>query len=253
MYQDHYTHRYMLTAGECDPEGRMPLPMLAERLIEVATEHANLLGIGYAALITKNIGWVLSRLAIEMTRFPGINEEYVITSWIEAYNRHFSERNFVITDGSGNPMGYARTVWVAMNYESRTMADLSSFDPEHFPTADLPCPMARTPRLAVPGDGAETEEYTFRYRDLDVNRHVNTVRYIDLILNHWPLEFFDCMMPVRLDVLFHNECHFGERVALRVAEGSAGENICEIIRPDGKKAVACRICWKETQKSVNLH
>lgn len=253
MFQSKYTHHYTLTAGECDPEGCMSLAELAERLIEVATEHANNLGIGYDALITKNIGWVLSRLAIEMERYPGINEEYTITSWIEGYNRFFSERNFAVTDADGNTLGYARTVWVAMDYKSRTMADLSSFETSRFPIADLPCPIAKTPRLASPGNDAQTDEYTFRYRDLDVNRHVNTVRYIDLILNHWPLEFFDRMMPVRLDVLFHNECHFGERVALRVADGSAGENICEIIRPDGKKAVACRICWKKTQKNVNLH
>ena len=52
------------------------------------------------------------------------------------------------------------------------------------------------------------------------------------------------MMPVRLDVLFHNECHFGEKVALRVADDAEGGDICEIQRPDGKKAVAARVLWK---------
>ena len=75
MTQDRFIHKFFLTAGECDAEGRMPLTRVAERIIEVATEHANALGIGYAALIKKNLGWVLSRLSIEMKRFPGINEE----------------------------------------------------------------------------------------------------------------------------------------------------------------------------------
>lgn len=236
----------MLSAGECDPEGRMSLPLLAERLIEVATEHANSLGIGYDTLITRNIGWVLSRMSIEMECYPGVNDEYTISSWIEGYNRHFSERNFAITDAAGNTLGYARTVWVAMDYESRTMADLSAFDSSRFPIVDLPCPIAKTPRLVSPGPDAETEEYTFRYRDLDVNRHVNTVRYIDLLLNHWSLDYFDCMMPVRFDILFHNECHFGDKVTLRIAPAPdvADCDICEILRPDEKKAVTARICWK---------
>lgn len=59
-----YTHKYTLTAGESNACGRMPLTLVTERIIEVATEHANALGIGYAALITRNIGWVLSRLSI---------------------------------------------------------------------------------------------------------------------------------------------------------------------------------------------
>ena len=41
---------YFLTPGECNPEQRMPLTLLINRLIEVATLHANELGIGYAYL-----------------------------------------------------------------------------------------------------------------------------------------------------------------------------------------------------------
>ncbi len=183
-----YTHKYTLTAGESNACGRMPLTLVTERIIEVATEHANALGIGYAALITRNIGWVLSRLSIEMTRYPIINEEYSFTTWIESYNRHFSERNFAIHDGSGAIIGYARTVWVAMDFASRTVADLTAFEREAFPTADLPCPIPKAPRISPLPPEAENESYTFRYCDIDFNRHVNTVRYLELILNHWPLE-----------------------------------------------------------------
>ena len=82
----------MLTAGESDAEGRMPLTLLTERLIENATEHANALGIGYADLLPLGIGWVLSRVSVEMTSWPAINEAYTVTTWIESYNRRFSER-----------------------------------------------------------------------------------------------------------------------------------------------------------------
>lgn len=82
MIQSLFSQSYELTAGECDPEGRMPISLLAERLIEVATEHADGLGIGYGALKTINIGWVLSRMSIEMQQYPGINDEYTIASWI---------------------------------------------------------------------------------------------------------------------------------------------------------------------------
>ena len=66
--QPEFSHSYQLTAGESDAEGRMPITLLTERIIQVATEHANSLGIGYDALIKKNIGWVLSRLSLEMLR-----------------------------------------------------------------------------------------------------------------------------------------------------------------------------------------
>lgn len=235
------THTYLLTAGESNACGLMPLTLVTERIIEAATEHANALGIGYATLITRNIGWVLSRLSIEMTRYPAINEQYTITTWIESYNRRFSERNFVITDGEGKPIGYARTVWVAMDFASRTVADLTDFEREAFPVSDLPCPMAKMPRIAPLPPEAEAESYTFRYCDIDFNRHVNTVRYLALILNHWPLEHHDTHTVQRLDLAFHHECRFGETVRLLVAtEGDT--SVCELVR-DGERAVGAAIRW----------
>ncbi len=247
--QNEYSHSYQLTAGESDAEGRMPLTLLTERIIEVATEHANLLGIGYAALIKQNIGWVLSRLSIEMLRYPLINEQYTLTTWIESYNRHFSERNFAITDSSGKILGHARTVWAAMDFASRSMADLTALDSEAFPTADLPCPIARAPRFPRVPEDAETETYRFRYKDLDFNRHVNTVKYLVVILNHWSLEHYDRYVPSRFDIVFHRECRYDETVTLRVAEGpeSCPGSICEIVKPDGVRAVTARIFWQETK------
>ena len=241
-----YSHNYILTAGESSAEGRMPITLVTERVIEVATEHANALGIGYDTLIKRNIGWVLSRLSLEMLRYPAINEEYKLTTWIETYNRRFSERNFVMTDRDGEVLGYMRTVWVPMDFASRTVADIAAFEKSSFPTADLPCPIAKTPRIPALPDDAATENYTFRYRDLDFNRHVNTVRYLDLILNHWSLEHFDEMYPSRFDIMFHHECHFGENVKLRVSPGpdTCPGDLCEIIGENGARALTARILWQ---------
>ena len=40
-----YVNHYLLTAGECNPEQQLPVTLAAARIIETATEHANLLGV----------------------------------------------------------------------------------------------------------------------------------------------------------------------------------------------------------------
>jgi len=243
-----YSHTYLLTAGETNAEGRMPLTLLVERVIEVATEHANALGIGYATLIRQNIGWVLSRVSLEMYNYPVINDTYTITTWIESRNRRFSERNLRISDGNGQILGYVRTVWVPMDFATRKVADLSSFGMDVFPVSDEACPIDKAPRLAAVGDDLQPvqEEYAFRYCDVDFNRHVNTVRYIEMLLNHWPLEWYDTHVAGRFDIYFHHECRYGERVVLRVApQDASGQQLCEIVRPGGTRAVSARFVWKE--------
>ena len=159
---DTLSRTFFLTAGESDAEGLMPPTLLVSRVIEVATDHANELGIGYATLIKRNIGWVLSRLSMEVYRYPRINESYTLKTWIETYNRRFSERNFVFTSGEGEVLGYMRTVWVPMDFARRTVAELSQFGVDSFPVADIDCPIAKTPRIGALPDDASAESYAFR-------------------------------------------------------------------------------------------
>lgn len=242
-----HRHTYHLTAGESDATGHLPLTLLCERLIEVATEHADILGIGYSRLASMGIGWVLSRLSVEMTLYPAIGETYSVTTWIDSINRRFSERAMHVQDSQGHTIGYARTVWVAIDFKNRTMADLSPLASEPLPCPALGCPIAKMPRLSSPGAGCLESEYTFSYCDLDFNRHVNTVRYIDLILNRWPLSHHDKNLVRRLDMAFSHECHFGDTVLVRTDQSGHADD-CELLR-QGQKMVSARITWQDRESS----
>ncbi|MDE6269571.1 MAG: hypothetical protein K2M12_01785, partial [Muribaculaceae bacterium] len=173
MRQALFTSHYNLTAGEADAQSLMPVTLVVEHLIEAATRHANSLNIGYEELRTAGIGWVLSRLSLEMERYPRINEDYAINTWIESYNRRYSERNFDIEDAGGNILGRARSTWVAIDMQNRTMADLSQLGSDAFPCLDRPCPVEPARRLQpLPAD-AGSEELRFRYGDFDFNRPFN--------------------------------------------------------------------------------
>lgn len=242
MKEPVYKHNYDLTAGECDATGHIPVPLLVQRLIEVATEHANALGIGYAALKTQNIGWVLSRLSLEMYEYPAINDTYSLTTWIETYNRRFSERNMSIHAADGHIIGYARTIWSAIDFSTRSGADLAALDKESFPLADLPCPIAKTSRVGALAEPVSESGYVVQFCDMDFNRHMNTVRYVELILDHWNPTHYDDNCIRRLDLLFHHEVRFGEQLKLRVSENT-NPSVCELTRED-VRVLGASIKWE---------
>ena len=136
-----FSKTYYLAAGECNPQGELPLTLLMTRIIEVATLHANSWGVGYARLIQDNQVWVLSRVSIEMTVYPKVNENYSITTWIEDYNRHFSQRNMRIDDAEGNPLGYVRTIWMVIDMNTRASVDISQLGYIRENVSDLLCPI----------------------------------------------------------------------------------------------------------------
>lgn len=229
-----YIADYFLTAGECTPEGTIPVTLLANRIIETATFHANILGVGYENLITNGMAWVLSRMSIEMRNWPKVNRKYSLRTWVESYNRHFSERNFEITDENGGLLGYARTVWMTINLTTRQSGQLDGMEKLAESVSDRPCLMDKCPRFApLSADADKSGEYTFRYTDCDFNRHVNTVRYMELLLNQWTLDFHDAHRTERFDIAFMRESYFGETVEVLVKETEPDAFRCEIVGPDG--------------------
>ena len=232
---------FFLSAGETNAEQELSLPLLTSKIIDIATAHANSLGIGNPSMQSLGCGWVLSRIAIEMFRYPSVNQFYSLTTWVESWNRHFSVRNFMISDQNGEPIGYASSVWMVLNMNTRENYGLSHLSIPADIISDHPCPIAkfgRHPNILVDSEvdvlprgvvkaTIPPVEYTFNYCDIDFYRHVNTVRYVSLLLNTFTLEEMDQTQIERLEMAFMHESHYGERVTLLRADQ-------EIRTEDGK-------------------
>lgn len=246
--QNIYTKRFILLAGECDSQSRMPITLLVSRIIEVASLHANSWNVGFEELAKSNQTWVLLRIAFEMTRYPKPNEEYSLTTWIEGYNSHFSERNFEIKDGEGNVLGYARTIWTVIDSETRHAADIAKFAYIRECIIDKECPIAKPSRPRAIKNG-RSAEYTFRYSDIDFNRHVNTCRYIDLFLNQWSLDFHDTHRISRFEIAFMKEAYYNQSVTINV-DDSTDDCAAELIDTNDGSAL-CRTRLVYTEENYN--
>lgn len=209
-----YTHTYCLTAAQCNAQREVSPATLVQQIIDVATEHADILNIGFKRMSENNTLWVLSRVAYELKRYPRMLEQYTVTTWIEGYNKLFSDRNFVIRDSMGNTIGYARTVWMAIDKDTRRPADLSSVADPSATRPDLECNMARPGKIRFPKDHNKPSCYTFGASDIDFNRHVTSRRYIELVIDQLPLDIYDRYILTRFEIAYSHESLCGERVTV---------------------------------------
>ncbi len=240
-----FSKTYYLAAGECNPQGELPLTLLMTRIIEVATLHANSWGVGYERLIRDNQVWVLSRVAIEMTEYPKVNTNYKLTTWIEDYNRHFSQRNMRIDDENGKPLGYVRTIWMVIDMNTRASVDIEKLGYIRENVSDIPCPIEPQSRLR-PIEQGHAVDYTFGYMDCDFNRHVNTVRYLSLLMNMFDMDCYDHYFIRRMELSFIKETHYGETAQFVIDDSDPMESHMSITI-DGDDHVRARFLWQERQ------
>lgn len=244
-YKKEFYRDYYLAAGECNPQGEMPLTLLMRRIIEVATFHANSWGVGYARLIQDNHVWVLSRVTIEVTRMPRVNENYRLSTWIEDYNRHFSQRNMRLDDADGNPLGYVRTIWMVIDMATRASVDISQLSYIRENISDLPCPIEPMSRLRPIGDNGRQEGYTFGYMDCDFNRHVNTVRYLSHLMNLFDMDWYDHNFISRMEISFIKETRYGETCRFIIDDSNPTDTHLSVTDGDGNDHVRARFVWQQ--------
>ena len=178
-----YSETVTLQTRDCDLTGAWRPGALMEAMQEVATTHAELLGVGRHALKERNLAWVVSRLELEMDRYPVIGDQVTLETWPMAMRRWFFPRYFVCRDARGQEFGRAATLWVLLNLDTRRMAqseDIAALMPDN---RDLPAPLGLpAPVTDISGtltEGTVVPDYT----DLDTNCHVNNARYADWACN----------------------------------------------------------------------
>lgn len=238
--QKHYTRRYRLTAAQCNAQRELAPAMLVQHIIEVATEHADALGVGFKNLAANGTLWVLSRCAFEVRRFPRLLEEYSLTTWVEGYNRHFSERNFEIRGEGGEVIGFARTIWVSIDMATRRPANLSGFDFLQEVVSDKECPISRQGKLRPIEPPQMCHPYRFQVSDIDVNRHVNSSRYVELIINQMDQDTYDRFFVSRFEIEYRHEAHYGDEVEVCSAFSAEGDALLTSINLDGQTVCLAR-------------
>lgn len=245
-----FKETYFLSASEANAEQELSLPILTSKLIDIATAHANSLGIGNPSMEKMNAGWILSRLTIEMNSYPKVNDTYIISTWIESTNRHFSERAFKIYSESGEVFGYARSIWMVMDTVNHTNVGLShlTFEKEWI-DGTIP-PIERQARHSTIVENICGEElprgivtatapvfdYKFKYCDLDFYRHVNTIRYVTLLLNRFTLEEHDESFVKRLELSFLHEAKYGMETQLLRSDSQDGRMSSFLLRKRSDKS-----------------
>ena len=238
-------YRFRVEPQEVDFTRCATLPSLGSALLNVAGVDAHTKGFGIDVLHADNHSWVLSRMAMEIDRRPPQYTDYTIATWINEYGRVLSTRNFTLCDAAGGEFGRAVTQWAMLDLTNRTAVDLSHVGDAHADAVvDCPPPTEKPRKIRAIAPTRQVEHRVV-YSDIDFNRHVNTMRYIEMMCDLLPLAWITGPEAVRIDLHFLHECRYGELLTigceLREAEHEA---LFEIATEAGMVAVRACMAWK---------
>lgn len=231
------TYSFVAEPFHVDFTGRLTMGVLGNHLLNCAGFHATERGFGIATLNESNYTWVLSRLAIELEEMPLQYESFSVQTWIENVYRLFTDRNFAILNKDGKPIGYARSIWAMISMDTRKPADLLSLHNGSIVDyiCQKECPIEKPGRIKVNQKELAGEVVT-KYSDIDINGHVNSIRYIEHILDLFPLEIFREKRIRRFEMAYNAESYYGDTLAFYKEQVSENEYYIEV-KKNGQEVV----------------
>ena len=236
-------YEFMAEPFHCDFSQRLFWGHLGNHMLNAADFHSTARGFGMKYLLTIKRSWVLSRLAIEMEEMPKMCTKFNVETWVESAMRYFTSRNFRVvgteTDESGNTSeyvyGYGRSIWAMIDTESRQPTDIFAIDNgaiNNWIVKDKDCPIDKGGRVKMSDDAELVRTIDTYYNDVDINGHINSVKYIEHVLDLWDIDWYREHQIRRFEIAYVAEAHQGDRLSFYRQLTGEGEYCIRIVKTD---------------------
>ena len=230
-------YNWVIEAQDIDFRRRVSLQSLTNIVLMTAGRNADENGFGLLELQTGHYTWVLSRLVIDMERFPTEQDSFTIETWVERVGIAFTTRNFRMMDGAGTVIGHAKSLWAVIDMHTRRSVQLDSIPSMQQFIVNESVPVDE-PRRIARVEGEVANNFTVKYSEIDVNGHTNSLNYVQWLSDCFSLDFYRKHYIRRFEINFLKEITYGD----------SGEVRRQMIAPDDylfqieteEKGPACR-------------
>lgn len=240
-YQEHLT----IKSYQANQYGQASIASLFNILIEAAWAHAQIMDWGYESLKSNNLLWVLSRMYFQVEKYPDWQDKLNLSTWSAGTDGMYAYREYLLENKQGEVLLRASSAWLILDMENHKIFRLSDFRatfPKHIDSK-----ACRNPKRIKPDIHPEKMNYyPVLFSELDINKHFNSVKYVERVLDDFGIDFLNAHEPAELEVNYLKEGQDGDRIAVTRSQMSEKEYLnCLVRESDGADLCVMRIVWRD--------
>lgn len=214
-----YRQKFAIRSYEVGADMSGSIETIMNHLQETALNHvcvAGMNGDGFGStheMTRLNLIWVVTRMQVHVERYPSWGDVVEIDTWVAGSGKNSLRRDWIVRDyKTGYILAQATSAWVMMNRITRRLSKFpeavkNEISPYYLETRVID----ESHREKLDKLGDDTAQYihsnlTPRWTDLDVNRHVNNVKYIGWILESVPVSILENQQLTKMTLEYRREC-----------------------------------------------
>lgn len=235
-----YSNEMMIGTSLCSADGKMSIPGAFAVFQDVASEHAEVMGIGFEQMRRNHTFWVTVRTRVHFYARPGMADTVSIETWPVAPGKVRCDRCYRMKNGE-ELMVEGRTEWCVVNTQTGSTCALDGIFAEN--TEYCEEKVLDTPYARFRHNFSEENlacSYTVRTGDIDPGRHMNNVAYLRMLCDSFSVAELENMDISEMEIMFLSSCYEGDTLDIMRRKTDFGWEF-GVRRADGRYAALALI------------
>ena len=209
-----FTYNYKIKYSDIGTDNKITLKALVDTLQQAAISHSDSAGYGVNNIPNTHLAWLLLNWKVEIKSYPILNDSITIKTWPKIFDKLYSYRDFEVYDENNNIIAIASSKWFAIDTETKKIRKLTSEITDAYGgiTEKNVFETTFSEKITIPEELKLNFNYKIQRRDLDTNKHVNNLHYIDYALETLPENIFETTTFNNLEILYKKEIKYNEKI-----------------------------------------
>lgn len=240
-----YIEKISIRSYQTDQFAKVSITSLFNYMLEAAWSHAQVMEWGYDDLKSHNMFWVLSRVYFEVESYPTWQDEITLNTWSSGTDGMYAYREFVLENAAGEVFLRGSTAWLILDLGTKRIFKLRGYL-DTFPR--LKDEVARRrPKRVKPLEHFDNLNFQpVLFSELDVNRHFNSVKSLERVLDGFGIGFLNEFEPATLEINYLKEGMPDDFLAVDTQKLDDGSYLSTLVREsDGADLCSMVTSWRK--------
>ena len=201
-----FIENFKMGLTDIEKDNKIKNIAILKMLENIGSYHSDIAGYGTNDIPIKKLSWILLDWKLKVIKRPTYGETLEIHTWARVANKFFTYRDFEIYDGNKNLCAIATSKWTLINIEEGKMSKITedvinSYKPEEKEVFEK----EKLEKLQEPKEFISSIKYEIKRKDIDINKHMHNLYYLDLAYEALPEEVYNTNIFDNVRIMYKKE------------------------------------------------
>ena len=210
-----FKREYFIGAREIGINNKLTNYGILAFLEDIAGIHSDNVGYGVKDVAEKKKAWILMDWKLQVIKRAGFGEKIIVKTWAKTMSKpqFYTYRDFEVYNKKEELIAIATSKWVFLDIEKER---ISKIDLEvlklYNPDDKCVFGVEEIEKINIPDNFESVTEYEVKRFDIDVNRHMHNLNYLNLAYEALPDDVYNAQEFNNVRVTYKHQIKLGDNV-----------------------------------------